>query len=100
MKRQRDDLVSTKSQWRTKFGRFVRRFGVEELARRLDLNPSAIYHWIACSTSPTRANTLKILELAKERGISLTHNQINQHFREIGSERYTTSSLKPQPARV
>jgi len=86
--------------WDSKFGQFVQAFGVEELARRLAVNPSAIRHWIRGSTSPRPANAIKIQTLAKKRGVSLSLDEIYQHFREVGSVRYTASSLKPQPARV
>jgi transcriptional regulator with XRE-family HTH domain len=92
--------VAKKSEDQTKFDQFVRGFGVEELARRLAVNPSAIYHWLRGSTSPHPANAIKIQRLAKRRGIALSLDEIYQHFREVRSERYTTSSLKPQPARV
>jgi hypothetical protein len=84
----------------TKFDRFVRQFGVELLARRLDVNPSAIYHWLRGSTSPHPANAIKIQTLAKQRGVALSLDEIYEHFREVHSDRYTASSLKPQPARV
>lgn len=84
----------------TKFDQFVREYGVEELARRLDVNPSAVYHWLSGSSSPHPANAIKIQTLAKQRGVSLSLDEIYQHFREVDSERYTTSSLKPQPARA
>jgi transcriptional regulator with XRE-family HTH domain len=99
MKMQRETHVS-KPDEPTKFDKFVRTFGVEELARRLAVNPSAIYHWLRGSTSPHPANAIKIQTLARQRGVSLSLDEIYQHFREVQSERYTTSSLKPQPARA
>lgn len=92
--------MSRKPEEQTKFDRFVRDFGVEALAQRLDVNPSAIYHWLRGATSPHPANALKIQKLAKQRGIALSLDEIYQHFREVESERYTTSQLKPQPARA
>jgi hypothetical protein len=83
-----------------KFDHFVREFGVEELARRLAVNPSAIYHWLRGSTSPHPANALKIQVLARRRGITLTLDDIYQHFKDVGSERYSVTSLKPEPARA
>jgi hypothetical protein len=85
---------------KTKFDLFVREFGVENLARRLAVNPSAIYHWLRGSTSPHPSNAIKIQRLAKQRGVDLSLDEIYQHFREVGSENYTTSSLKPEPARA
>jgi len=84
----------------TKFDQFVRAFGVENLAQRLAVNPSAIYHWLAGSTSPHPANAIKIQKLAKRRGVALSLDEIYQHFRDVRSERYRAASLKPQPARV
>lgn len=91
---------ATDGRWDSKFGRFISEFGVEEMARRLGLNPSAIHHWIKGSSSPHPANAIKIQRIAKQSGVSLSLDEIYQHFREVNSERYTTSSLKPQPARV
>jgi transcriptional regulator with XRE-family HTH domain len=92
--------VSRKPEEQTKFDQFVREYGVEALAGRLAVNPSAIYHWLRGSTSPHPANAIKIQTLAKQRGITLSLDEIYQHFRDVQSERYTTSSLKPQPARA
>ena len=84
----------------SKFEGFVRSYGVELLASRLGVQRSAIYHWLRGSTSPHPANAIKIQRLAKWRGIALSLDEIYQHFREVESERYTTSQLKPQPARA
>jgi transcriptional regulator with XRE-family HTH domain len=92
--------VARKPEESSKFDQFVREFGVEELAQRLAINPSAIYHWLRGSTSPHPANAIKIQTLAKQRGVTLSLDEIYQHFREVRSERYLPSSLKPQPARV
>jgi transcriptional regulator with XRE-family HTH domain len=93
-------LVSPKPEEQTKFSQFLKKFGKAKLARRLDVNPSAISHWLDGSTSPHPANAIKIQKLAKERGVALSLDEIYQYFREVRSERYTTSSLKPQPARA
>jgi transcriptional regulator with XRE-family HTH domain len=100
MKRRRENLVSKKKEDQTKFDSFVRGFGVVELARRLDVNPSAISHWLSGSTSPHPANAIKIQALAKERGVELSLDEIYAHFRKVDSERYTDSSLKCHPARA
>lgn len=92
--------MTTKPELQTKFDKFVREFGVEELARRLGVHSSAIWHWIDGSTSPHPANAIMIQELARERGVSLTLDEIYQHFRDVGSRLYRASSLKPKPARA
>jgi transcriptional regulator with XRE-family HTH domain len=86
--------------WDSKFGKFVSAFGTTELARRLGVNPSAVTHWLRGYCSPHPANAIKIQTLAKQRGVALTLDEIYEHFREVRSERYTPSSLKPEPARV
>jgi transcriptional regulator with XRE-family HTH domain len=92
--------VSQGPKEQTKFEHFVMEFGAENLARRLGLNRSAIYHWLSGSTSPHPSNAMKMQILAKQRGITISLDDIYQHFREVESERYTTSSLKPEPARA
>lgn len=89
--------MSRKPEKQSTLNQFVRSYGVEELADRMDVDPTAIYHWLSGSTSPHPANAFKIQMLAKERDITLSLDEIYQHFREVWSERYTTSSLKPEP---
>jgi DNA-binding transcriptional regulator YdaS (Cro superfamily) len=95
--------VSRKSatrRWESKFGRFVKAYGVNELAVALSIHPTAVYHWISGARSPHPSKALRIQSMAKRRGTPLTLDQIYQHFREVGSERYATSPPKPQPARA
>jgi hypothetical protein len=83
---------------KSKFDRFLREYGVEELARRLGfVGSSAIWHWIDGSASPHPSNMIKVLELAKERKLELTIEDILQHFREVGHKRYRPRSLKLKP---
>ena len=84
----------------TKFDLFVREYGAEELARRLGIHSSAIWHWITGSNSIHGSNAMKIQALAKERGVELSLDDIYQHFREVGSKRYRPRSLKPKLARA
>lgn len=91
---------SSDKRWESKLGKFVLEFGVVKLAHRLGVSDGAVYHWLDGSTSPHPANALKIQTLAKERGTALSLDEIYQHFREVHSERYTASQLKPQPART
>ncbi|MBZ5700293.1 MAG: helix-turn-helix domain-containing protein [Acidobacteriia bacterium] len=76
-------------------------YGVEQLASRLGVNPSAVYHWMRGSTSPHPANAQAIQRLAKRRGVALSLDDIYQHFRDVRSERYLPASPRsPQPARA
>jgi hypothetical protein len=89
-----------KLEGQTKFDQFVRGFVVEELARRLGIHSSAIWHWIDGSTSPHPSNAIKIQALAKERGVELSLEDIYEHSRAVGSKRYRPRSLKPKLARA
>jgi hypothetical protein len=84
----------------SKFERFVRSYGVELLAARLALRPSAIYHWLRGATSPHPGNAIMIQNLAKERHVTLSLDEIYQHFREAHAERYASSRLTPLPAHL
>jgi hypothetical protein len=70
--------------WDSEFGKFVRSYGVILLAARLHVDPSAVYHWIAGSTSPHPSNALAIQRLAKRRHITLSLDKIYEHFQEEG----------------
>ena len=85
---------------KTKLDQFVREFGVEDLARRLGIHSSAIWHWIDGSTSPHPSNAIKIQTLAKERGVDLSLEEIFQHSRDVGHKRFRPRSLKPKLARA
>jgi hypothetical protein len=57
--------------WKSKFARFVRSYGVHELAAQLDIQPSAIYHWLRGATAPRPVHAETIKRLARERGARL-----------------------------
>jgi hypothetical protein len=65
--------------WKSKFARFVKTYGVDELAVQLDVLPSAIYHWIRGATTPRPTHAAIIQRLARERGSRLTMDQIYGH---------------------
>ena len=62
--------------WKSRFARFVKSYGVVNLALQLDVLPSAIYHWIQGSTAPRPVHAEIIQRLARERGARLTMDQI------------------------
>jgi hypothetical protein len=93
--------VSRKSKdnrWNSKFGQFVRSYGVELLATRLSVDPTSVYHWIARRTSPDPANAQAIQRLARRRRITLSLDDIYQHRRGARSHRFAPHPLQPQPA--
>lgn len=62
--------------WNSKFARFAREYGVAQLALRLGVKPSAIYHWIAGHNRPHIANAMMIRDLARERGARLSLDDV------------------------
>jgi hypothetical protein len=66
--------------WESEFARFVRSYGVDLMAERLAIKPSAIYHWLRASTAPRPVHAEGIQRLARERGALLTMDAIYGHF--------------------
>lgn len=66
--------------WDSRFGRFVKTYGVELLASRLHVRSTAVYGWVSGRVSPTSGNALAIRRLAKRRGIVLSLEVIYQQF--------------------
>ena len=69
--------------WKSKFARFVMAYGVDRLAKGLDILPSAIYHWIRGATAPRPAHAAIIQRLARASGVKLTLDQIYRHSRDL-----------------
>jgi DNA-binding transcriptional regulator YdaS (Cro superfamily) len=92
--------VSRKTEEQSKFDKFIRGFGVTNLARRLGVHPTAIWHWIDGTTAPHPSTAIMIETLASEQGVSLTIREIYQHCQDVGNPLFRASSLKPKPARV
>ena len=67
---------SDDGRWKSKFARFIKSYGVESLAVQLDVQASAIYHWISGATAPRRTHAEIIQRLARERGSRLTMDEI------------------------
>ena len=85
--------------WRSKFARFIQYYGVESLAKRLDVRPSAIYHWIRGSTTPRPAHAEIMQRLARDRGSRLTMDEIYAHSRAVrGDNIKLGKGLPPRPA--
>ncbi|WKZ15454.1 MAG: hypothetical protein QY317_16285 [Candidatus Jettenia caeni] len=61
----------------TKFGSWVKDYGVYSLSRELDVTPSAVYHWIRGTAKPRPGNIIRLVELSKG-GLTLDH--IYQHL--------------------
>jgi len=77
--------------WNTAFGRFVRRYGVSQLAQALrshghPVTPKAIYNWVSGDFSPPLGRALAIRQLALERGEGLRLGQFHRNAVEIRSQ--------------
>jgi hypothetical protein len=81
--------------WKSKFARFVKSYGVLPLAKRLRVDPSAVYHWIAGSSSPHPVNAEIIQRLARERGARLTMDHIYGHFFSLRAARVAEVPSEP-----
>ncbi len=65
--------------WKSTFARFVRAYGVDRLARGLNIGPTAIYQWIWGRTAPYPVHAVIIQRLARESGVELTIDEIYRH---------------------
>jgi hypothetical protein len=71
--------IAPAGEWST-FERFVRSYGVDLLAERLAIQPSAVYHWLRGANAPRHTIATKIRLLARRRHVQLSLDQIYQHF--------------------
>jgi hypothetical protein len=69
--------------WRSKFAQFVRAYGVESLAKKLDVHSSAIYHWIRGVARPKPEHAAIIQRVAREGGIRLSLDNIYGHSSDL-----------------
>ena len=69
--------------WRSKFARFVHSYGVASLAARLDIQHTAISHWIRGSTTPRPAHAEMIQRIARTEGVDLSFDDIYRHGRDV-----------------
>jgi hypothetical protein len=87
--------------WKSKFARFIQSYGVEPLAKRLDVRASAIYHWIRGATTPRPAHAEIMQRLARERGSRLTMDEIYGHSRAVRTgEIKLKTQIPPRPAAI
>lgn len=53
------------ARWNTRFGQFIRIFGVAALARALEVEPAAIYQWVRGYTSPRPPKARAIVSMSE-----------------------------------
>jgi hypothetical protein len=86
---------------RWKFARFIQSYGVQSLAVELDVHPTAVYHWIRGTVSPRAAHAEVIQQIARERGTTLTLDEIYGHIRTVRADDIKLGpGLPPRPAEV
>jgi transcriptional regulator with XRE-family HTH domain len=76
---------SVPSRWESKFASFVRTYGAERLAEALDVDSSAIYHWIRGVNAPRPDRAALIQRLAFESGLSLSFEDVYGHVSKLQS---------------
>lgn len=89
----------TERYWKSKFARFIKSYGVGSLAVRLDVRPSAIYHWIRGSTAPRPVHAEIIQRLAREHGSRLTMDHIYGHAFSMRAGEIKMGPVRPAASR-
>jgi DNA-binding phage protein len=72
--------------WTTRFGKFLRMYGVPAIASDLGVSKSTLYHYLDGKVEPRRAMIQKIIIAAKARQFHLTLRDLNRHL-ELASTR-------------
>jgi hypothetical protein len=62
--------------WHSKFASFADSYGLDRLAKVLDVNTNALDKWLRGKTRPRRTHAVIIQRLARESGVTLTLKQI------------------------
>jgi DNA-binding XRE family transcriptional regulator len=69
-------MIIDPKQWATPFGRFVRNYGAEKLAKDLGVTKSAVYHWTRGTAAPSPMTALQMIEFAARSSATLTLDDI------------------------
>ena len=76
-----------------KVAKFVEGFGVEALASRIGVHPSAIYHWARASVQLRQEHARALQSVAKEWAVSLSLDEI-YFFDEEGREKLQSARAR------
>lgn len=71
------------SRWETKFGSFVHSYGITSLAQALDVDKTAVHHWIGGRNFPKPSHAAAMQILAGERGMTLSLDDIYEGPRQF-----------------
>jgi DNA-binding transcriptional regulator YdaS (Cro superfamily) len=90
---------ATDRRWESPLGRFVNFYGADELASRMEVHKTAVYHWVSGAAAPRPEKAFAIRRIARSTGFAISLDDIYQHFLEDGAET-RRSFRQSQPARV
>jgi DNA-binding XRE family transcriptional regulator len=66
--------------WKTPLGRFVDFFGADELAARVEVHRSAVYHWLSGKADPRPAVAMRIVRVARSSDFAISFDDIYANF--------------------
>ena len=90
---------ATDRRWESPLGRFVDFYGADELASRMEVHKTAVYHWVSGIAAPRPEKAFAIRRIARSTGFAISLDDIYQHFLE-DSEETRRSFRQSQPARA
>jgi transcriptional regulator with XRE-family HTH domain len=90
---------ATDRRWESPFGCFVDFYGADELASRMDVHRTAVYHWVSGKAAPRPEKAFAIRRIARSTGFTISLDDIYQHFLEDGAET-RRAFRQSQPARA
>jgi hypothetical protein len=91
---------SKDKRWDSKFAQFIDNIGPGNLAKLVDVKKASVYHWLSGKNSPRRSIAFSIQKIAKRRGVSLSQDEIYQHYRDLQSARHKVFQRSSQHARL
>lgn len=84
--------------WKTPLGRFVDFLGADELAERVEVHHSAVYHWLSGKADPRPATAMRIVRVARSTGFSISFEDIYSNFaRPISGVAERRKKWNPKP---
>jgi DNA-binding transcriptional regulator YdaS (Cro superfamily) len=92
-------LRANDRRWESPLGRFVDFYGADELASRVEVHKTSVYHWVSGKAAPRPEKAFAIRRIARSTGFTISLDDIYQHFPGDGEEA-RRSFCQSQPARA
>jgi transcriptional regulator with XRE-family HTH domain len=88
--------------WQGPFVDFVVRYGIQKLAKQLDVRLCTVYQWINGQWSPTRDKAKQIARIALESGVILTTDDVLDHREQVRvrAEHVNSALVKAQQSQA